>query len=216
MNAIEWDMMDIYKGLLALAAGIILGLERELKDKAAGLKTITVITLGAALFSLLSLKIGLPEGESTRIASYVVSGIGFLGAGVIFKNNLNVEGLTTASIIWVAAAIGMSIGFGEIALAAVFLVLTLMAIYLAPLAERIFFTKNNARLLKVQLTKGMWQNRFDLISKIKKYTILCSQKSMEMDKDLMTIELDIKIQKHQLPALEEMLIGEPAVDYFFL
>ena len=78
-----WEMIDVYKALLATVAGVILGMERELKDKAAGLKTITVICLGSALFTIVSYKIGLPEGESTRIASYIVSGIGFLGAGVM-------------------------------------------------------------------------------------------------------------------------------------
>ena len=106
--------MDLYKALLALAAGIILGSEREFKDKAAGLKTITVICLGSALFAIISYKVGLADNETTRIASYIVSGVGFIGAGVIFKDGANVSGLTTAGIIWVAAAVGTAIGFGEL------------------------------------------------------------------------------------------------------
>src|SRR5689334_18124669 len=107
----HWEMMDVYKALLSAAAGLILGFERELKDKAAGLKTITIITLGATLFAIISYKAAGPD--PTRIASYIVSGVGFLGAGVIFKDGFNVSGLTTAGIIWLAAAIGTSIGFGE-------------------------------------------------------------------------------------------------------
>ena len=73
----HWEIMDLYKALLAVAGGVILGLERELKDKAAGLKTITVICLGSALFTILSYKVGVNDNETTRIASYIVSGIGF-------------------------------------------------------------------------------------------------------------------------------------------
>ena len=73
----HWEILDVYKALLAVAAGIILGLERELKDKVAGLKTITIICLGAALFGILSYKIG-GTSNPTQIAAYVVSGVGFI------------------------------------------------------------------------------------------------------------------------------------------
>ena len=79
----HWEIMDLYKALLALAAGIILGSEREFKDKAAGLKTITVICLGSTLFSIISYKVGVADHDTTRIASYIVAGVGFIGAGVI-------------------------------------------------------------------------------------------------------------------------------------
>ena len=81
----HWEIFDLYKALLAVAAGLILGLERELKDKAAGLKTITIITLGATLFSIISYKVGGAD-KGTAIAAYIVSGVGFIGAGVIFKD----------------------------------------------------------------------------------------------------------------------------------
>lgn len=117
----NWDTIDVFKALLSLILGLLLGLERELKDKAAGLRTITIISLGSTLFTIMSYKLGIvTTGETTRIASYVVSGIGFLGAGVIFKDGISINGLTTASIIWIAAAIGMSVGFGHFATAIVF------------------------------------------------------------------------------------------------
>src|SRR5687768_555118 len=116
----HWELWDLYKALLAVGAGLILGFEREMKDKVAGLKTITIITLGATLFAILSYKIG--EGyDTTRIASYVVSGVGFIGAGAIFRYGFTVSGLTTAGLIWLAAAVGLAIGFGEFYLAATFI-----------------------------------------------------------------------------------------------
>ena len=124
----HFEILDIYKAVISLIAGLILGFEREMKDKSAGLKTITIICLGSTLFSILSYKLA-GSGDPTRIASYIVSGIGFLGAGVIFKEGFNVYGLTTAGIIWIAAAIGMSIGFGEIYIAFVFLLVALVVMY---------------------------------------------------------------------------------------
>ncbi|MBK8311502.1 MAG: MgtC/SapB family protein [Chitinophagaceae bacterium] len=116
----HWEILDVYKALFAIVAGIILGLERELKDKVAGLKTITIICLGATLFGILSYKVG-GTNNPTHIAAYVVSGVGFLGAGAIFKDGFSISGLTTAGIIWLAAAVGLAIGFSEFYLAATFM-----------------------------------------------------------------------------------------------
>ena len=102
---------DVYKICLALLLGAVLGIEREYRSKAAGFRTLTMISIGACLFTIISQYLGI-GGNPDRIASNVVQGIGFLGAGVIFKDNVSVSGLTTATSIWVASAIGMSIGAG--------------------------------------------------------------------------------------------------------
>lgn len=109
-------------GLLALAflLSAVVGLERTRKLKSAGLRTHTLVGLGAAVFTLVSAHGFGGEGDPTRIAAQIVSGIGFLGAGVIFVRRNAVAGLTTAASIWVVAAIGMACGAGlpVIALAA--------------------------------------------------------------------------------------------------
>jgi putative Mg2+ transporter-C (MgtC) family protein len=105
---------DFTKLAVALLIGAIIGLEREMHNKSAGLRTITLITVGATLFTILSLKLG----EGDRISANIVSGVGFLGAGAILFTEGRVKGLTTASSIWAAAAMGMAIGLGEFALAA--------------------------------------------------------------------------------------------------
>jgi putative Mg2+ transporter-C (MgtC) family protein len=107
---------EILKIFLALLAGCMLGFEREYKTKAAGLRTIALICTGSALFTVMSQHIGL-NGNPDRIASNIVTGIGFIGAGVIFKSELSVSGLTTAATIWIAAAIGVAIGGGAYGLA---------------------------------------------------------------------------------------------------
>jgi putative Mg2+ transporter-C (MgtC) family protein len=101
---------------LATLVGAVIGFERELRGKAAGIRTYAIVAMGSCLFTILSLTIGGPK-DPARIAAQVVSGIGFLGAGVIFKDGHGIEGLTTAASLWGVAAIGMGIGFGQIAIA---------------------------------------------------------------------------------------------------
>ncbi len=115
---------EIIKLALALLFGAIIGAEREYKSKAAGFRTVILITVGSTLFTIVSNVLG-AEG---RIASNIVTGIGFLGAGAIFREGVNVKGLTTATTIWISAAIGMAIGIGkyEFALAALIIVMLVL------------------------------------------------------------------------------------------
>ncbi len=101
------DQLEII-GRLVLAAGLggLIGLERELRGYPAGIRTMALITMGAMLFTDVSQLLG---GDD-RIAAGIVTGIGFLGAGVIFREGYTVRGITTAATIWAAAAIGMAIG----------------------------------------------------------------------------------------------------------
>jgi putative Mg2+ transporter-C (MgtC) family protein len=95
-----------FRLLVATLAGFLIGLERQWHHKAAGLKTIALVSVGAALYVLLSIQITQEQGDVTRIIGQVVTGIGFLGAGIIYKEGLNVHGLTTAATVWSASAIG--------------------------------------------------------------------------------------------------------------
>ncbi|HEK19434.1 MgtC/SapB family protein [Mucilaginibacter sp. 44-25] len=98
--------------VLALCSGAAIGIERQWRQKSAGLRTNTLVSLGSAAYVLLSIHI---SGDAPgRVASYIISGIGFLGAGVIMKDGLNVQGLNTAATIWCSAAVGSLIGFGLI------------------------------------------------------------------------------------------------------
>ena len=106
---------DFIKILASTLVGALIGLEREYRSKSAGLRTFTLISVGCTIFTILSEKMGMHTSPD-RIAANVVTGIGFLGAGVIFKMDDRVKGLTTATIIWVTASLGMSIGDGHILL----------------------------------------------------------------------------------------------------
>ncbi len=110
---------DVISIVLAVALGAVIGLERELGGKAAGLRTNVLICLGAALFTIISRQIAADGGSSpSRIAAQIVTGVGFLGAGAIIQDRGGVHGLTTAATIWLVASIGMACGAGFYALAA--------------------------------------------------------------------------------------------------
>lgn len=97
--------------LLSFLIGTAIGFEREYRGKAAGLRTMIMICLGSTIFTELSLSF---ENSTTdRVASTIITGIGFLGAGVIFKDGLTINGITTATTIWICAALGMAVGLGQ-------------------------------------------------------------------------------------------------------
>jgi len=119
----QLDYVPYVQILAAFAAGATLGLEREYHNKPAGFRTMILITVSSCLFTILSNSWG-----GDRIASNIVTGIGFIGAGVVFKEGANVKGITSAAIIWMAAAIGMCIGLQHYVLAAMVVVLVMLVL----------------------------------------------------------------------------------------
>jgi putative Mg2+ transporter-C (MgtC) family protein len=129
------DVDMIQRLLLAAAVGGIIGAEREFRRKSAGFRTNILITLGSALFTMLSQTIAADSGgDSTRIAAQVVVGVGFLGAGAIIRTNRSVNGVTTAATVWVNAALGMAAGAGQYHLTLMAAGITLLVLFiLAPI-----------------------------------------------------------------------------------
>ena len=113
------ELETLLRLLTAVFLGAAVGMERELHGKQAGLRTHTLICLGAALLTIMSIRIPAPYavayrvGDVSRIASNIATGVGFLGAGVILHTRGHIKGLTTAATIWVVAAIGVAAGAGE-------------------------------------------------------------------------------------------------------
>lgn len=102
--------------LTATVCGLMVGFERQVRGRGAGLKTNVMICVGSTLFTTTAFYIAhfIPGTDPSRILSYIISGIGFLGTGVIFKEHDRVKGLTTASLIWVLSAIGIIVGSGAL------------------------------------------------------------------------------------------------------
>lgn len=152
---------DVVKLLLALLIGGLIGLEREMHAKAAGLRTITLITIGSTLFTMLSL-----EFSDDRVIANIVTGVGFLGAGSILFTEGRVKGLTTASSVWVSAALGMAIGLGNYGLALLATLLVFIVLWIFAQVDRlvdvlgseiriydiIYYVTDENKLKKIELT----------------------------------------------------------------
>ncbi|HYY45634.1 MAG TPA: MgtC/SapB family protein [Candidatus Angelobacter sp.] len=122
----------------ALVLGAIIGLERERQERAAGLRTVTMVSLGSCLFTIVG-AYGFAQTDPSRVAAQIVTGIGFLGAGTIFLRKDLVRGLTTAATIWATAAIGMAAATARY-FEAVFTTLLILAVLmvLKPVERRFF------------------------------------------------------------------------------
>jgi putative Mg2+ transporter-C (MgtC) family protein len=127
--------------------GLVLGVEREYRGHPAGLKTMTLISVGACMFTGLGLMpLSGSSVDPTRIAAQIVTGVGFLGAGAILREGGDVHGLTTAASIWVAAALGMAAGFGYYVVAVFATALVVATLVgLRPLEARFFRGRKNRR-----------------------------------------------------------------------
>jgi putative Mg2+ transporter-C (MgtC) family protein len=139
-NFNEEDAMPLYpeiltKIILAILLGGLIGGEREARDKSAGFRTIIMICVGATLFTMLSSLLS-AGNDPARIAANIVTGIGFLGAGAIVRDGSRITGLTTASTIWLAAAVGMAVGGGAYLLAIVVTLLALLVLWVFPALEQ--------------------------------------------------------------------------------
>ena len=113
MNAFDpfSESFWISVGVAVLCGGVV-GLERQVRGKPAGVRTSILICLGTAVFIRLGASLAGPEADPTRVLGQLVTGVGFLGAGVMFSREGTVVGVTTASVVWVLAATGAAIGFG--------------------------------------------------------------------------------------------------------
>lgn len=136
MNFGGEDMTDIVGLITAFVIGGVIGAEREYHGKSAGFRTMIMICVGSALFTIVSRRIS--HGADDRIAANIVNGIGFLGAGIIFKEESRVKGLTTAATVWAVAALGMCVGSHQFDMAGVgFALMICSLLFLTGLAKRI-------------------------------------------------------------------------------
>lgn len=139
---------DGIKLVAAFLVGLLLGAEREYHDKSAGMRTLILITVGSTLFTIFSMRIA-GDKDPGRIAAQIVSGIGFLGAGVIIQRRGQVVGLTTASTIWVAAALGIGMGVGYVLFTLIAALLVIFVLGVLPHFERVLQRANALKMYKI-------------------------------------------------------------------
>lgn len=154
MSALEFDITnhDLIKIAIAVVCGGLLGMERQYKNKTAGFRTIILICLGSTIYTMVAQRAG--AGVNINI----VTGIGFIGAGVIFKDNIAVSGLTTAAVIWISAAIGMAAGSGNYTIALICTVITLMVLLLFNLLERYIDKVHRDKLYVIVFSNSSYDN----------------------------------------------------------
>jgi len=167
-------IQDLIKAGLAVIVGGIIGAEREFQDKAAGFRTIILITLGSSLFTIFSLRMD-PGFTQTRIAANIVTGIGFLGAGAIVRDGGRIAGLTTAATIWLATALGMGIGAGEIYFVLTVTFLSIFVLLVFPTIEARIDRIREVRNYKIV----MKPNGFKKLETVEKTLKECSLKFYE-------------------------------------
>lgn len=143
------DYEILIRFLLAALWGGMVGAEREYRSKSAGFRTMIMISIGACFFTIMSTLIGAP-GNPDRIAANIVTGIGFLGAGVIFRGENQINGITTAATTWGVAAVGMGIGAGYYGAAAAASVLILIVLAILPYVESYIGELNQTRMYSVK------------------------------------------------------------------
>jgi len=139
--------------LVALILGAVVGLERERQERAAGLRTVTMVSLGSCLFTIVG-AYGFPNTDPSRVAAQIVTGIGFLGAGTIFLRKDLVRGLTTAATIWTVAAIGMAAGTSQYIVAFFTTLLILSVLMVLKPIEKRFFKRPSEALVSVVVPRG--------------------------------------------------------------
>ncbi len=157
--------------IFAIILGSIIGLERELTNKSAGLRTQIMVCLGACIFTILSIHgfataVTLyPLGDPSRVAAQIITGIGFIGAGTVLRQGLTVTGLTTASTLWIVAAIGMACGCGKISIAVVSTVLSVAILVLIRIFERKLLPKNLKHMRTIKISFLCKYEEYDEIYK---------------------------------------------------
>ena len=165
---------NLIKICLAVLVGGVIGAEREFQDKAAGFRTIILITLGSTLFTIFSVSMD-PGFTRTRVAANIVTGIGFLGAGAIVRERGRIGGLTTAATIWLSAALGMGIGAGELYFSMAATIITLLVLLVFPRIEARIDQIREARAYKIV----MKANDFKRVERVEKALTDCSLRVLE-------------------------------------
>jgi len=201
----EWliESSDVMSIVISLICGCIIGLEREYNNKSAGLRTIILISLGSTIFTIVS-KHGV--GSDDRIAANIITGIGFIGAGVIFKDRLSVLGLTTAAVIWTTAAIGMAAGIGYYSLALTLTVVTILILSLFTRVENLIARFHNRKLLRITFQDDDIKHLGSIEEIFKGHKLTNRCVSLRKVDNKLQITLEITGNNKRLMALEEAIV----------
>lgn len=204
----EVHSSDLTTMLVSVLCGGLLGIEREYQNKSAGLRTIVLICLGSTIFTMISQHIG---GSDDRVAANIITGIGFIGAGVIFKENFNVKGLTTAAVIWISAAIGMVIGVEEYQMAFIlsFIVLVVLSGF-AKMESALDFI-NHKRTYRITYIDDNLDNISWTKDIIEQQKLKASVGHLSKSHNRLMVNFEVRGNKKHFQALTECLVARPEI-----
>jgi putative Mg2+ transporter-C (MgtC) family protein len=209
----QWE--DLVKLLLALAVGGVIGVEREMRDKAAGFRTNMFICAGSALFTIFSYRLtqvyGL--GDPVRIAAQIVTGVGFLGAGTILRENGEVRGLTTAATIWLVAALGMGVGGGLYLFSTAATVMIVLGLWLFPSVERLLVQVTQYRTYMVTCRPDLTKYQI-LVDMIRSHDLKIRTSRYVRQEQGMVCSWIVSGRPENHQRLVESLFGDPDVISF--
>lgn len=200
--------------LVAAFVGGLIGIEREYRDKSAGFRTMILIAVGSALFMIMAQIIGDPQKETGRIAAAIVTGVGFLGAGVIIKDGATIGGITTAATIWLVASLGMAAGAGEFPLVGAVTLLALIVLWLLPPFEH--WLDRLHEFIEVKVTvKNTDAAEDDILDIFDECGVkIVHIRRSRLDKAERTIYVKAKMTPAKRQALSEILVAEKGVIAF--
>lgn len=206
---VEIHLSDLVKIAVSIICGSILGFEREYRNKTAGFRTIILICLGSTIFTMVSES---AMGESDdRIAANIITGVGFIGAGVIFKDNLSITGLTTAAVIWVAAAIGMVAGVGDHHLALLLSLVVLMVLSLFTLVEGAIDNLHHRQTFIIKFRDSEIKKLEETEALIRKDGLALKRLQVAKVNEVLVVTIEISGKKHLMLAVIEKLIVQPYI-----
>ncbi|MDF3079352.1 MAG: MgtC/SapB transporter [Sphingobacteriaceae bacterium] len=200
---------DLLKLLLSIVCGGAIGFEREYKNKSAGFRTIILICMGSTVFSLIS-----HHTNDDRIASTVVTGIGFIGAGVIFKDELWLKGLTTSAVIWVSAAIGMLIGMGHNLMGVITTICALIVLSIFNYGEKLIDRVHHRKQFSILFVGNDLQNLHELEQYMKMRGLSSKRMHVSKREAGAFVVIDVFGNKNSILNLNEYMVGLPQIASF--
>ena len=204
----EINSNDLTTMLVSVLCGGLLGIEREYLNKSAGLRTIVLICLGSTIFTMVSQRVG---GSEDRIAANIITGIGFIGAGVIFKENFNVRGLTSAAVIWISSAIGMVIGIREFYLAYILTFIVLIVLSGFAQLEGLMDFINHKRTYHITFQDDKLTNIELVVDMARDEKLKASMKHLSKSDSRLLVNFEIKGNKKHFQVLTEKFIAKPEI-----
>lgn len=197
---------------VSVLAGSLVGLEREYKNKSAGFRTIVLICLGATVFTIVS-RFGV--GSDDRIAANIITGIGFIGAGVIFKDKFSVMGLTTAAVIWIVAGIGMAAGIGYYGLAIAVSVITVIVLSLLNRVESVMETWFLTRTIFIVFQSMDISHLEELKRVMEKYRIKYTRKTVSKRARKLSVVFELSADRQSLRQFNNEMMTLTYVEEFY-